>query len=314
MILSDFVISPFFVGVLIAISTIFLALAIAAFRASGQWYIPQETFAREGFEGFYEEEVRESSPFAAQLHTLFKRILHILGRIGPKRNLEKLAQSLVEAGEPGGWTPIDYLGFRTLMAGVFASLALLFYLGEPFTHRLSAFMLGGLLGYLLPSLWLRRRIKKRQLEIQRALPDAIDMLTICVEAGLSFEAAMLRVSSQWDNELTREFRRTVSEIRLGAPRAVALERMAQRSGVQELRSFVAILNQSVQLGVSISNVLRGQAEEMREQRRQRAQELAHQATVKIIFPLVFLIFPALFIVILGPAITIFAELFSSMSP
>ncbi len=311
MILPDFVVSPFFVGVLVAVSAIFLALAIAAFHAPGHWEASLEVLAGEGF---YDTKKEGASQFTAQLRILSKRILQLLGKIGPKRNLERLAQSLMEAGEPGGWTPIDYLGFRTLMASVFAGLALLVYLGEPFTHRLLAFLLGGLLGYMAPAFWLRRRIKKRHTEIQRALPDAIDMLTICVEAGLSFEAAMLRVSSQWDNELTREFRRTVSEIRLGTPRSVALERMAQRTGVQELRSFVAILNQSVQLGVSISNVLRGQAEEMREQRRQRAQELAHQATVKIIFPLVFLIFPALFIVILGPAITIFAELFSSMTP
>jgi tight adherence protein C len=132
-------------------------------------------------------------------------------------------------------------------------------------------------------------------------------------SGLGFEAAMLRVSAQWDNALTRAFRRAVAEMRVGTPRAEALQRMADRTGVQELRSFVAVLNQSTQLGVSIVDVLRGQAADLRERRRQRAEEIARQASVKMLFPLVFLIFPAIFVVILGPAVPAFIDLFAIMS-
>ena len=128
------------------------------------------------------------------------------------------------------------------------------------------------------------------------------MLTIGVEAGLAFESALLRVGERWHNALTYEFRRAVAEMRIGTPRDVALTRMAERSGVPELRAFVAILIQSSQLGVSIAQVLHTQAAEMRVKRRQRAEELARQASVKMVFPLVFLIFPALFVVILGPSV------------
>ena len=134
------------------------------------------------------------------------------------------------------------------------------------------------------------------------LPDALDMLTISVEAGLAFESAMLKVGERWHNALTEEFRRAVIEMRLGTHRDVALQRVADRAGVQELGNFVAILIQSGQLGVSIAQVLHAQADQMRIRRRQRAEELAREAGVKMVFALVFLIFPALLIVLLGPGL------------
>jgi tight adherence protein C len=138
------------------------------------------------------------------------------------------------------------------------------------------------------------------------------MLTIGVEAGLAFESALLRLGERWDNALTREFRRAVAEMRVGISRDEALARMADRTGVQELRSFVAILVQSNRLGVSIAQVLHTQAAEMRTKRRQRAEELARQASVKMVFPLVFLIFPAMFIVILGPAVPALISFFGRL--
>jgi len=169
------------------------------------------------------------------------------------------------------------------------------------------------LGYYLPLLWLRRRVRQRQHEIIRAFPDALDMLTIGVEAGLAFESALLTVGERWDNALTREFRRAVAEMRVGTPRDVALWRVAERTGVEELHSFVAVLVQSSQLGVSIAQVLHSQAAQERVRRRQRAEELARQAGGKMVFPLVFLIMPAMFVVLLGPEWVDLQEMLSSMS-
>ncbi|HEY57921.1 MAG TPA: type II secretion system F family protein [Anaerolineae bacterium] len=161
-----------------------------------------------------------------------------------------------------------------------------------------------LIGYYFPQMWLVRLINRRKKEVLRALPDALDLLTICVEAGLGFDAAMRKVSEKWANELAFEFARVLREMQLGKPRKDALRDMADRVDLPQLRSFVAAVVQSEQLGVSMSNVLRIQAEGMRVQRRQRAEEEAHRAPVKMLFPLAFLIMPSIFIVLLGPAVFI----------
>jgi tight adherence protein C len=175
-------------------------------------------------------------------------------------------------------------------------------------------LLAGLVGYFGPSLWLRRRIGRRQNEIARALPDALDMMTVGVEAGLAFETALVKVGEQWDNALTHELQRAVVEMRVGTPRNEALQRMADRVGVPELNTFIAVLIQSHQMGVSIAEVLHAQAALMRERRRQRAEELARQAGIKMVFPLVFCIFPALLVVILGPSIPVFRAFIENIAP
>jgi tight adherence protein C len=156
------------------------------------------------------------------------------------------------------------------------------------------------------------KVNRRKNAIQRALPDALDMMTIGVEAGLAFETAMVRVGDQWQNPLTAEMRRAVGEMRVGMSREEALRRMADRCGVEDLTTFVAVLVQSTSLGVSIAQVLHAQADQMRLKRRLRAEELARQAGTKMLFPLVFLIFPAIFVVILGPSIPLFMEFFGDV--
>jgi tight adherence protein C len=136
----------------------------------------------------------------------------------------------------------------------------------------------------------------------RSLPDALDLLTICVEAGLGFDAALARVADKWNNELSREFARALQEIQLGKLRREALRSMADRIDVPEVSTFVAAIVQAEELGVSIAKVLRIQAEEMRRRRRQRAEELARQAPIKMLPAIAFLIFPAIFVVLLGPAV------------
>lgn len=230
-------------------------------------------------------------------------VLRTLGGLLPRRNLEKLRKLLVYAGEPGGFSVLDFMGLRLVTAfGMGAGGFWIYARHQPTNILLGATLGAGFLGYMLPWLWLRGRARKRQTEIRRALPDALDMLTITVEAGLAFESALLRVGEQWHNTLSEEFRRVVGEMRMGVTRAAALERLVARTDVEELASFVAVLIQSTNLGVSIAQVLQTQAAQMRERRRQRAEELARQAGAKIVLVLVVFFFPLLFIILLGPII------------
>jgi tight adherence protein C len=165
----------------------------------------------------------------------------------------------------------------------------------------------GLVGFILPGVWLGRRIARRKDEIVKTLPDALDLLTISVEAGLPFDGAMQRVAEKWDNELSRGFGRALNEMRVGKTRRDALRAMASRMGVPDITSFVAALVQADQLGISIAKVLRIQSEQMRIKRRQRAEEKAQQAPIKMLIPMTFLIFPTILIVILGPALLILKD-------
>jgi tight adherence protein C len=160
----------------------------------------------------------------------------------------------------------------------------------------------GVGAYMLPDLWVRGKISQRKDQVQRALPDAIDLLTISVEAGLGFDLALARVVQKSDNALTREFGRVIQEMRIGIARRDALRAMVERTGVEDLSAFISAIIQAEQLGASIANVLRIQSVEMRVRRRQHAETLAHQAPIKMLFPMAFLIFPPIFIVVLGPAI------------
>ncbi len=230
------------------------------------------------------------------------RVLSFLGGLMPKKNMEELSAKLTQAGDPGGLTVLDFVGLRLILAGAAAAGAFFYFAHDnSFMVVLRNAMIAMLLGFMLPKFWLSNLIKKRKKEIARALPDALDMLTIGVEAGLAFESALLRVGDQWNNALSQEFRRVVSEMRVGVPRNESLRRLAERTQVEELSTFVAVLIQSNMLGVSISQVLHTQADQMRLKRRQHAEEQAHAATVKIVVVLVFFVLPSLFIVVLGPA-------------
>jgi tight adherence protein C len=251
------------------------------------------------------EEVELSMPFAERvLKPNVDRLLAFLGRLTPQRNLEALQHRLEVAGRPYGWSVVDFMGLRVLaglLMGVM-TLALSLFGDITLVRRLLLVVVTALLGYQLPVLWLRWHTNKRKSEILRALPDGLDMLNICVGAGLAFDAALLRVSDQWDTPLGDEFNRVVKEIRLGKSRREALLDLADRTEVMEIENFVATIVQADQLGVSIAKVLRTQAEQMRIFRRQRAEEMARQATIKLLFPLVFLIFPSMLAVLLGPAV------------
>jgi tight adherence protein C len=150
-------------------------------------------------------------------------------------------------------------------------------------------------------MWLSSRITRRQNEVRKAMPDALDLLTICVEAGLGFEAAMSKVAEKWENELSILFGRCIREVQLGKTQREALRDMESRVGLSELTSFVAAVIQSQALGVSLAKVLRIQSDQMRVKRRQRAEEQAHQAPVKMIIPMALLTFPSIMIILMAPA-------------
>ena len=261
------------------------------------------------------EDVELSQPFADRiLRPAVSRLLDFFGRLTPQRNLRELQHRLELAGRPYGWTVVNFVGLRAVVALVLGVLGFMVTLlaDLSFLQRvLLAIALGGL-GYYLPIVWLGRRTRQRQSALLRALPDGLDMLNICVGAGLGFDAALSRVSEQWQTPLADEFNRVVAEIRLGKTRRQALLDLARRTEVMELENFVATIVQADQLGVSIAKVLRTQAEQMRILRRQRAEEQARQASIKLLFPLVFMIFPSLLAVLLGPAIPKIMEAFSSL--
>jgi tight adherence protein C len=253
------------------------------------------------------EEIELSQPFSQRvLKPILEGVAGFITRFAPANALENAEHQLDLAGRPYNWGPTEFFGVRALASLMLTVLAflLLTVSGRPFTTRIIGAAIGLALGYLMPALLIRSKIQRRQDEVVKALPDALDLLTICVEAGLGFDAAMFKVAEKWDNELSRAFGRVIQEIRLGKLRREALREMDHNLEVTDVTSFVAAVIQADQLGVSMAKVMRIQSEQMRIKRRQRAEEKAHQAPVKMLFPLVFLIFPAIYIVLLGPAVLV----------
>ena len=214
---------------------------------------------------------------------------------------------LVQAGYPNPSSVPIFIGTRLLLPAVLGGGALLGLplLGfSPLAGILGAGYFGGL-GYIAPSLMLRMRTKRRQKEMQRALPDALDMLVVSVEAGLGLNQALVRVAEEIDRlspVLSEQMSLVNYEIRAGTAREEALRNLAERTGLADLASLVGMLIQTDRFGTSVAQALRIHADTMRTKRRQRAEEAAAKTTIKLIFPLVFCIFPALFVVILGPAL------------
>lgn len=253
------------------------------------------------------QEVELEAPFSERvLQPTIDAMADMLSRFAPQHLMESQRQKLESAGNPNDWTPADFLGVRGLAAIVVGAIpTILLFLGDAPLLKLAGFaVFFTVIGFMLPVVWLDRRIRERQDSIVKSLPDALDLMTISVEAGLGFDAALAKVTEKWDTDLAYEFGRVISEIRLGKNRRDALRDMAERADVDELTSFVAAIVQADQLGVSIGKVLRVQSEEMRVRRRQRAEEKAQKAPIKMLFPMAFLLMPALFIILLGPAIPV----------
>jgi tight adherence protein C len=226
--------------------------------------------------------------------------------------LKKTQRRIVLAGGPGNLDANSWAVIKLLTS--IGALILWFFLQSGLDFRMKVLTLGllAILGFFGPDVWLTRKIDDRRLAMQRALPDVLDLLVISVEAGLGFDSAMARVVATVPGPLSEEFFRMLQETRVGVSRRDAMRHLTDRTDLDELRSFLLAMMQAEAFGVAISQVLRVQADEMRVQRRQRAQEKAFAAPVKMVFPLVFCIFPALFIVLLGPAAIQIFNTFSEM--
>jgi tight adherence protein C len=251
------------------------------------------------------EEIELSMPFSERIIApMVRSAAEFVKRFTPERSLESTRHRLDLAGNPQNWTAAEFYGIRALATVVLAGLIFLLLTvtnAEIGTRLLMTGVFAGL-GFFLPSLWLTSKIRRRQGNVIKSLPDALDLLTVCVDAGLGFDQALKKVSEKWDNELSRAFGRLLQEIQLGRLRREAMRDMANRMEVADVTSFVAAIIQAETLGVSISKILRIQSDQMRMRRRQRAEEKAHQASIKMIIPMVFLIFPSLWVVLLGPAV------------
>jgi tight adherence protein C len=253
------------------------------------------------------EKIELSQPFSERvLVPVLRRFGEFSARFTPQKVLLDTTRKLEMAGNPGKVDAATFLAARFIVPVIFDGFLLLISKLAPdpwpLTRLLILLLVFGLMGFAFPQLWLTSKIQARQHEIRKAMPDALDLLTICVEAGLSFDSAMSKVSEKWENQLSLAFARAIREVQLGKLQREALRDMADRLGIAEMTSFVAAVVQSQQLGVSMAKVLRIQSEQMRMKRRQRAEEEAHKAPIKMIFPMGLLIFPSIMIVLMTPAL------------
>lgn len=255
------------------------------------------------------EELELQQPFSERvMRPLVQHLASFMQRLGRRRDPRQqqrqttsVQQKLNLAGNPHHWTPNEFLGIKALVAIIAGGLLflLLTAAGQPGFAFLGG-AAGAAIGFMLPEMHLNSLISRRQQEIQRVLPDALDLICISVEAGLGFDGALTRLCQKADNALTREFSRVLQEVRVGRPRREALKDAIARTQVPDLANFIAAIIQAEQLGVSVSQVLAVQSDQMRTTRRQRAEEQAAQAPLKMLIPMVIFIFPALCVVILGP--------------
>ncbi len=248
------------------------------------------------------EDIELSMPITDRIFVpIIRRVSDFVIRFTPQTTLERTTRLLELAGNPRNMTAAEFWAIRGFVTVLFAGLGFVIARSQPTGTKLLYILGGSALGFTLPFLLLRSMKDRRQGAVVKKLPDALDLMTICVDAGLTFNAAMQKVDEKWDDELAREFGRVIYEMQLGKSRRAALKDMSDRLDVPDVTSFIAAVLQAEQLGVGIGKVLRIQSEQMRIKRRQRAEEKAHQAPVKMLFPMVFLIFPTIFLVLLGPA-------------
>lgn len=248
------------------------------------------------------DEIEMSLPFRDRvLVPIVRRASEFVTRFTPQRTLENTARQLMQAGNPRNMSASEFLVVRGFMVVLMGALVFLMMTRFENDNRL-LYTLGACgIGAMLPPMLLRSISDRRKEAITKKLPDALDLMLICVEAGLTFNGAMQKVNEKWADPLSEEFGRALYEMQLGKSRRQAMKDLSERVGVRDVSTFVAAILQADQLGVGIGKVLRIQAEQMRVKRRQRAEEKAQQAPVKMLFPMVFLIFPSMFVVLLGPA-------------
>jgi tight adherence protein C len=294
------------VGAVILVAVVMIVIGL---RDAGDGDPMQERLAEYAARGEIAdlEEIELSQPIAVRIiYPIARKLGELALRFTPQNAIQQTTKKLERAGGPGG---MDATVFWALRIAGLSLGALLFFVAtiapEGSFLKGRGLMIGipaAVMGFFLPELWLQGRISKRQNDVRKALPDALDLLTICVEAGLGFDAAMSKVYEKWENVVAMSFGRVIREIQLGKLRRDALKDMAERLGVPEMTSFIAAVIQSEQLGVSLARVLRIQADQMRIKRRQIAEEAAAKAPIKMLIPMAILIFPSICIVLMTPAV------------
>lgn len=250
-----------------------------------------------------EDEVDLELPFGERvLRPSVESFSRAISSVLPASVLADIQKQLVMSGNP--MTLQSYLTFWAIMFGIFTGLGLLMFVALPgnllLQKAIFVLMFAGI-GWIFPRMWLKGKVKARQKMVLRALPDAMDLITTCVEAGLGLDAALARVAEKSGGPLADELSRMLRDVAMGKMRREAMTELDHRLGVEELSSFINSVIQAEQLGVGIAQVLRVQSDQLRTKRRQRAEQAAHEAPIKMLFPLVLFIFPAFLLVILGPA-------------
>ncbi len=289
------------IGVLVFLAVISLAVGLAR-RSPSMMEARMQDFRTRAVETV-EGEADLNVPFADRVlmpgvEALAKGVTSVL----PARVLANIDKQLVMSGNPMSLNTyvVIWMTSISFMAGLVLAAVVVVW-GTIGPQQAVAVLIFGAIGWMIPGTWLKGRVKARQKQVLKALPDGMDLVTTCVEAGLGLDAALARVSQKSSGPLAEELSRMLREVAMGKMRREALIEMTERLGVDELTSFVNAIIQAEQLGVGIAQVLRVQADQMRTRRRQRAEKTAHEAPIKMIFPLVLFIFPAFMLVILGPA-------------
>jgi len=304
-------------------------------------YVSQETEVRKTRSTIISHRAGLSGSFRTRIIAPWlKRLSRLIGMLTPGQLSANVERELAIAGNPMGLGPREFYSIRFIFSLIGIYLAFQIFQGNILqfgsssgdaafsitrlnvgTHgtgssinltTLFASVITLFVVSNLPKTWLRRKVRARKDSIRKGLPDALDMLSVCADAGLGFDQSLQRVSEYWKTPMGAEFSRVVAEISMGVPRQKALRNLADRVDVPELSSFVAVILQSDQLGMSITDTLHAQAKQMRIERRFRAQEQARKMPLKMLFPLLLLIFPAMLAVILGPMIPVMGELFTML--
>jgi tight adherence protein C len=301
------------IGLLVTLSC---GLVIGGLRKRASTEAPQQRLERLSAGQHPIEDAELEQPFLDRaIRPWLRKQVQAAGRLAPAYNTERIRMNLVRAGYSYGPTVLDFFGVK-LLAALIAAIATLYLVSFGRGLSLSTLLLPvstALLAFLLPDFWLGRRVRERQRQIRRGLADALDMLTICVDAGAGLDSGMLKISERWHTALGAEFAQVVAEMRIGLTRREAMQNLVWRTNLPEIRSFVAVLLQAEQFGMSIVSVLHMQAEQLRIRRWQRAEEEARRAPIKMLFPLIFMVFPALLVVTIGPAIPLVSRTLGQMT-
>jgi tight adherence protein C len=299
---------PIIVAAVAAVAVLLIAFGVAGSRTEDPLKARLNQLGQMTAKDLQELELQQPF-FDRTIKPLAGRLSGTVARITSSSFSDRTEKRLAMAGNPGDMKVADWLGIKAIVAGVgFGGMFIVFgVLAGEVVQGLLLALVGAGIGYLAPEFWLGRRVRARQKGILLQIPDALDLLTISVRAGLGFDAALGKVVEKMKGPLVDEFRRALAEVRVGKARREALRDIVPRTEVQPLTNFISAIIQAEQLGVSISKVLQVQSEQLRIERRQRAEEQAAQAPIKMLFPLVGCIFPSLFVVILGPALILIMQ-------